>query len=145
MTFPFDFAAVDSHETVSLVVEAKALLHTTTDWASEMRARIGSRSSAMDASAFLLATPDRLYFWLPASQPNDAPDAVLDGESIFHRYFARARVREDRKMDGQVFEDIVGWWLFELAEGLVAAPEVPAFAAAVEALRGARVAAGRAA
>lgn len=135
MTFPFDFATVDGAGRVSLAVEAKSKTGTDDRWARELRALIARRSRAFESSAFLLVTPDRLYVWSPGAAPKAAPDSVVEGADVLRSYLARAGIGTARRIEARTFEDIVGWWLQDLATGVAEPPATPGFESIAAALR----------
>jgi hypothetical protein len=145
MPFRYDFAAIDTHDNLALLVEAKTTRGTDAAWAAEMRAIIGGRSTALASSTLLIVTPDRLYMWPPGA-PLDAPPAeTLDTEDVLRTHFERAGVRADRRMHPDVFEDLVGWWLHEVATGVASPPPATELEAVLGGIRGTRVVSERAA
>ncbi|UJR84812.1 hypothetical protein [Sandaracinus amylolyticus] len=144
MAFPFDFAAQNELGRIALAVEAKALTGTSDRWARELRDMIATRSSVLESSAFLLVTPDRLYVW-PAGASNDTAPTTVDAGAVLGSYLSRAGVRGDRRIDPRVFEDIVGWWLQDLATGVAEPSHGAEIEPIAKAVRGTRVIAERAA
>jgi len=98
---------------VVLLAEAKNKRRTTPAWASQVRRNLMSHLS-LRAPYFLLATPDRLYFWFDGGTSEEAPpSAEMDAREVLLPYIRTAGIR-DEHFSGPTFELIVSTWLREL-------------------------------
>ena len=138
MSFLFDFVVRNAAGDLVLAVEAKAKLGTDAAWAQEMRSRITSRSPIARSMALLLVTPDRMYVWRAEAASDTAP-VMLDSSILLATHFARVGVQSGRPVDAQVFEEIVHWWLQDLATGVCEPPIEPNFDPVTKALKGGRL------
>ena len=70
---------------------------------------------SIDANVVLVA-PDRVYVWRPGAGESAAPDLVFDAGPWLAPYFERLKIPV-HEVDPYVFEQIVGIWLRDVAEG----------------------------
>lgn len=138
MTNRFDFAALDEHGQIALLVDVKSKRDTDVAWAQELRKLIADRAPVVTSSMFLLVTPDALYLW-PARASLNEPPETLDGEAALGAYLDRAAAPRSRVIDPRVFEAVVLWWLEDLATGVAPAPMATSFAPFSRALRAGRI------
>ena len=138
MAARFDIAALDESGQITVLVEAKSKLGTDATWARELRRLIAERAPAVVSGMFLLVTPDALYLW-PAGGRLDSLPATLDAATLLGKHLDRVGARRDRAMDPRVFEDVVLWWLKDVATGVATAPSGDAFAPLTQALRAGRI------
>lgn len=105
-----DFAVRKPTGEVVLLAEAKNKLKTTSKWAQEVHRNLRSHAGC-DAPFFVLATPDRFYFWLDDRLPEPtAPAIEMDAREILLPYIRRAGL-DDERMSGPGFELLVSSWL----------------------------------
>ncbi len=112
---PFaDIEARSSDGRTVLLVEAKSKLRTSAEWAARMRSNLVA-TFPVSARFFLLATPDRFYFWTDgAGEPRPLPPAVmLDPHAILLPYFERAGIERER-LNETSFELVLASWLRDL-------------------------------
>jgi hypothetical protein len=91
-----DVAAYDKDGQLALVVEAKSRLHTTADWAAQMRRNLFAHGKEMGAE--------------PAE-----PDYVISPEPLFRRYLDSVNVNS-LKLSEQSLEILVNSWISDLIE-----------------------------
>jgi hypothetical protein len=133
MTFQIrdvDFVAYDERGQVLLLVEVKGKgSHDTSElWAARFRRNILAHGRLPAAPFFLIATPERMYFWRQRdSGPEEGlPQFTLDATNELGPYFEKFRQRPE-KARGEVLELIVLAWLNDIAEtGQLRAKEDPA-------------------
>jgi hypothetical protein len=117
MAFFPDISILDQEGQPVVVAEAKSKLGTTPDWAASMRRNLAAHGPSF-GKYFLLATPDRFYFWV--NRGNDPervlPDFAFEAGSALDPYYGRALVTPEDLGDS-AFELMLGSWLSELASG----------------------------
>lgn len=134
----FDFITYDSEERPTLIVEAKRRSGTSEAWATELRRNILARGNVPPARYFAVVVPDRLYLWRAEAPPEAAPEQT-DMRPIFRPYFARIAT-DPGMIEPLAFEQIVAWWLEDLAEGTGREGDLRSLPAPfVEAVHGGRV------
>ncbi len=84
-----DFIAYDDAGRVILLAEVKSRVGTSEQWAARFRRNLLEHGTLPNARFFLIATPDRMYFWkqdhsVSAEEP---PDFTIDATKEFKRYF----------------------------------------------------------
>jgi len=112
-----DVAAYDKDGQLALVVEAKSRLHTTTDWAAQMRRNLFAHGIVPKSSYFMLAMPDNLYLWRGKEMGAGPtmPDYVISPEPLFRRYLDGVNVNS-LKLSGQSLEILVNSWISDLIQ-----------------------------
>jgi len=142
-----DVAAYDKDGQLALVVEAKSRLHTTADWAAQMRRNLFAHGIVPKSSYFMLAMPDTLYLWRGKEMGAEPakPDYVISPEPLFRRYLDSVNVNT-LKLSEQSLEILVNSWISDLIQsGLPdGLPEpqrtILAESGLVDAIRGGRIA-----
>jgi hypothetical protein len=138
MNLRFDFVVRTERGELVLAVEAKSKLGTDSAWAQEVRARIMGRAPIAGSFPFLLVTLDQTYVWRANAAADSAP-VVLDTATLLASHFARIGVTQGRSIDAKLFEDLVHWWLQDLATGVQEPPIDPAFDPVARALKAGRL------
>jgi hypothetical protein len=142
-----DVVAYDKDGQLALVVEGKSRLHTTVDWAAQMRRNLFAHGIVPKSSYFMLAMPDNLYLWRgkeKGSQPAK-PDYVISPEPLFRRYLDSDNVNSS-KLSERSLEILVNSWISDLIQsGLpddIPEPQrtILAESGLVDAIRGGRIA-----
>lgn len=112
-----DFVAYDDGGQPVLLVEAKGLRQTSETWAARFRGNLLAHGTFPKAPFFLIATPERLYFWRQdeAGSNEELPQFTMDAGSELRPYFEKFR-QTPEKIGGQVLELILFSWLVDLAE-----------------------------
>jgi hypothetical protein len=111
-----DISVVDPNGKTVLIVEVKRKSGTSPKWAAEVRKNVLSRYSSK--AYFLLATPDKFYFWrkeAPQSRPTE-PDFTLDAKEFLEQYSPAGKVAPDA-LSGFALQFAVGDWLRSLTYG----------------------------
>lgn len=142
-----DLTAYDKDGQLALVVEAKSRLHTTADWAAQMRRNLFVHGILPKSDYFMLAMPDSLYLWrgkdvgVEPTQPN----YVISPGPLFSKYLGSADVNA-LKLGEQSLEILINSWISDLMQsGLpddLPEPQrsILAESGLVEAIRGGRIA-----
>lgn len=141
-----DFAVYDRNGQLVLTVEVLNRMGTTRKWAAEMRYDLLSSGDYPIAPYFLLALPDRFYFWKQATRTvtERAPDSVADAEPLLRRYYEPLGYTTG-ELSRPTFDLIVSFWLSSLtdletrAEGLPRHLEWLYASGLVQAVEGGRV------
>lgn len=122
-----DFYCYGPDGRLALIVEARARTATTnTAWAAQVRQERLAESPADQQAAFAIVTLEALYVWdagAPADRVADY-EASLGSEdfrSAFGAYLERAGITASSRVDDQVLELVVAWWLDDIAAGAYAA------------------------
>jgi hypothetical protein len=118
MKFHADIAILDRQNVPVAVIEVKNKLGTTPDWAAAMRRNLAAHGSLPEARFFLLATPDRFYFWVNKTtnlQPT-LPDFSFEPRSALNPYYEQAGIGPT-DLAATSFELVIASWLSELAHG----------------------------
>jgi hypothetical protein len=118
-----DFVAYDDRGQAVLLVEVKSSHgHETSErWAARFRRNMLAHGTLPAARFFLIATPERMYFWrqddiLSTEEP---PQFTLDATKELRPYFEKFG-QTPQKTSGQALELIIFSWLSDIAEsGLV--------------------------
>jgi len=118
MHFRADIAVLNQQGGPTVLFEAKSKVGTTPDWAAAMRRNLAAHGLATPALYFVLATPDRFYFWLNKTMSVDPvpPDFSFDPTTALEPYYSRARIRPG-EMGEDSFELVLASWLGELIQG----------------------------
>jgi hypothetical protein len=112
-----DFVAYDEHGQPVLLVEVKSRHETSELWAARFRRNLLAHGTLPKAPFFLIATPERMYFWRQDDpSPNEEPPQfTLDATNELKPYFERFK-QTPEKTSGQALELILFSWLVDLAE-----------------------------
>jgi hypothetical protein len=118
MPFLTDIAILDATGAAAVLVEAKSKSGTTPDWAAAMRRNLAAHGLMPNAKFFVLATPDRVYFWMdktidPRAVP---PDFSFRPERALQPYYEEVGLRPDELAETS-FELLLASWLSELMSG----------------------------
>jgi hypothetical protein len=70
-----------------------------------------------DAQIVLMAL-NRLYGWRPGADASAPPDWTVDARELLKPYFDRLRI-ESTAIEPRLFDEAVGLWLRDVAEGKV--------------------------
>jgi hypothetical protein len=113
---PIDFIAYDSDGGVVLLAEAKSRHGTSEVWAAKLRRNMLSHGVLPHSQYFLIATPERLYWW---RQENLAsveapPQFIADSSRALGPYFARLH-QDPANISPRAFELLVLTWLTDIA------------------------------
>jgi len=103
---------------VLLLAEARVRCQTTGDWAAQFRKNMLSRGTLPAAPYFLVATPDRMYFWRQdEGLAKDAPPHfTLDATRELRPYLDAKSRAEPEKIARSGFVLTILTWLKNLAE-----------------------------
>ena len=117
LTREVDFVAYDDQGQPVLLVEAKGLRQTSDAWAARFRRNLLAHGTLPKAPFFLIATPERLYFWRQdeSGSNEELPQFTMDATSELRPYFEKFR-QTPEKIGGEVLELILFSWLVDLAE-----------------------------
>jgi len=112
-----DFVAYDKRDQPVLLALASGSRDTSEVWAARYRRNLLSHRSLPDAPFFLIATPERMYFWRQgASIPDDAPPQfTLDSSAAVKPFFESSEQSPD-KISGEGLWWIMLSWLEDLAD-----------------------------
>jgi hypothetical protein len=112
-----DFIAYDERGQPILLVEVKSRHQTSDLWAAHFRRNLLAHGTLPRAPFFLIATPERIYFWRQDDpSPNEElPQFTLDATNELKPYFERFK-QTPGKTTGQALELILFSWLVDLAE-----------------------------
>lgn len=114
--FPYDFAVYDSHGQLFALVEAKRRFGTTPSWAREWHEIVMDRTDQAIEANVVLVAPDRVYVWRPGVDKSAPPDWAFEAAPWLAPYFERLKIPVN-EVAPYVFEQIVGLWLRDIAEG----------------------------
>jgi hypothetical protein len=142
-----DVAAYDKDGQLALVVEAKSRLHTTADWAAQMRRNLFAHGIVPKSNYFMLAMPNNLYLWRGKEMGVEPtkPDYVISPEPLFRRYLESTHANP-LKLGEQSLEILINYWISDLIQsGLpddLPEPQrtILAQSGLVDAIRGGRIA-----
>jgi hypothetical protein len=130
MAFPLrdvDVIAYDERGQALLLVEVKGGRDTSELWAARYRRNILAHGTLPAAPFFLIAMPERMYFWRqrdPGAE-EELPQFTLDATNELGPYFQRVGLTPE-KASGETLELIVFSWLNDMAEaGQLRAKENP--------------------
>jgi hypothetical protein len=114
-----DFVAYDDRGQAVLLVEVKSSHgHQTSDlWAARFRRNMLAHGTLPRARFFLIATPERMYFWRQEdiSPTEEPPQFTMDATKELKPYFEKFG-QTPEKTGGQALELIVFSWLNDIAE-----------------------------
>jgi hypothetical protein len=144
-----DLIAYDERGQALLLVLVKGRHDTSAVWAAKYRRNLLSHDTLPAAPFFLIATPERMYFWRQQNQgaEEELPQFTLDPTNELKPYFERTGIAPET-VGGEPWELIVYFWLIDIAEnGQSRAREDPSLrwlseSGLLEALRKGRIEAG---
>lgn len=112
-----DFVAYDKRGQPVLLALASGSRNTSEVWAAQYRRNLLSHGTLPDAPFFLIASPERMYFWRQsASLPDDAPPQfTLDASAAVKPFFGSSR-RLPERISGEGLWWIVLSWLEDLSD-----------------------------
>jgi hypothetical protein len=112
-----DFVAYSDRGQPVLLVEVKSQRQTSDVWAARFRRNLLAHGTLPRAPFFLIATPERMYFWRQDdSRPiEEPPQFTMDATFELKPYFEKFE-QASEKTGGQVLELILFSWLVDLAE-----------------------------
>lgn len=118
MSFLTDIAILDPAGAVTALAEVKSKSGTTPDWAAAMRRNIAAHGLMPEAKFFVLATPDRVYFWIDKTTDSRPvpPDFSFNPERALQPYYEEVGLRADELAETSL-ELLVASWLSELLSG----------------------------
>jgi hypothetical protein len=109
-----DIIALSPNGEAVLVVEAKNKRGTSSDWAAKMRRNLMVHLQT-PAPYFLVATPDRFYFWFgngTDTQPKP-PSVTMNAHDLLQTYVRHTNLPAENLSEAS-FELIIASWLQEL-------------------------------
>ena len=111
-----DFIAYDNAGRVILVAEVKRRLGTSEHWATHFRRNMLAHGFLPKAPFFLIATPERMYFWKQDQQGNadEPPSFTLDAAKALKPYLERLG-KPPQGIGEQALELLVSSWLSDMA------------------------------
>ena len=111
-----DFIAYDDAGRVILVAECKSRVGTSEQWAARFRRNMLAHGILPKALFFLIATPERMYFW-KQDRPDIAdepPEFTIDATREFRPYFDKLD-ETTQPVSEQALELLVLSWLSDIA------------------------------
>ena len=120
MTLPgreVDFVAYSDGGQPVLLVEVKSTRQTSEVWAARFRRNLLAHGTLPRAPFFLIATPERMYFWRQDDEMpiEETPQFTMDATYELRPYFEKFK-QSPEKTGGQALELILFSWLVDLAE-----------------------------
>jgi hypothetical protein len=111
-----DFIAYDSAGRVVLLAEVKRRPGTSEHWATHFRRNILAHGFLPNAPFFLIATPERMYFWKQDQQgkPDEPPSFTLDAAKALKPYLEKLG-KPSQAVGEQALELLVSSWLSDIA------------------------------
>jgi len=141
-----DLVAYDHRGQALLLAIVKGAHDTSERWAAQYRRNLLSHDTLPAAPFFLIATPERMYFWRQQNQgpEEELPQFTLDPTNELKPYFERVGIAPEEAR-GEPWELIFYFWLNDIAEnGQLRAKEDPSLrwlseSGLLEALRRGRI------
>ena len=111
-----DVIAYDQSGRVILLAEAKSRVGTSAEWAARFRRNMLSHGTLPKALFFMIATPERLYFWKQdhPDVSDEPPGFTIDATREFKPYFDKLD-KTSRDVSEQALEMLVLSWLTDIA------------------------------
>ena len=111
-----DFVAYDDSGGVVLVAEVKRRLGTSEQWAARFRRNMLAHGFLPKALFFLIATPERMYFWKQDQHgvPDQLPGFTLDAAKVLKPYLDKLDTTP-QAVGEQALELLVSSWLSDIA------------------------------
>lgn len=112
MSTRWDFAVYNRDNKLVLVVEVKARLKTSTNWATNLYRNILSNTTPTTTSYFLMTFPDKFYLWANDNKQinTDQPTIEVDAQPILQPYFDQSGITP-HQISGASFELVIAAWL----------------------------------
>lgn len=104
-----------------LLVECKAVIHSSPKSAAHLRRNLLFHSAGTSAAFFMLATPSALYLWNEEAQPDELPLFSSDSKQVLREYLGPLVDRSGGPR-GESIERAIASWLSDLA-GQLRKPE----------------------
>ena len=111
-----DVIAYDDAGRVILIAEVKSRVGASGQWAAQFRRNMLAHGILPAALFFLIATPERMYFWKqdrPVTM-DEPPEFTVDASKEFRPYLDKLR-RAPQAIGDQALELLVLSWLTDLA------------------------------
>jgi len=110
-----DISVLNANGQTVLIVEVKNKAATSPEWAAEFRRNVLAKYLGPTPPFFLLATPDRFYFWKKRTGRSRLvqPDFVVEPNRFLEPYYPAGAARAD-SLSGFALEFVVGNWLRSL-------------------------------
>ena len=107
MTLPrrdVDFVAYDERGQPVLLVEVKSMHETSELWAARFRRNLLEHGTLPSTPFFLIATPERLYFWRQEAGglKEEPPQFTMDATAELKPYFERFKQTPEGTSDARV-------------------------------------------
>ena len=111
-----DFIVYDDAGRVILVAEVKRRLGTSEHWAARFRRNMLAHGLLPKALFFLIATPERMYFWKQDQHgiADELPGFTLDATKILKPYLDKLG-KTSTAVGEQALELLVSSWLSDIA------------------------------
>src|SRR5579863_7097830 len=112
-----DFVAYGDRGQPVLLVEVKSQRQTSDVWAARFRRNLLAHGTLPKAPFFLIATPERLYFWRQDDREpkEELPHYTMETADELRPYFEQWE-QKPGTTSGQALELIVFSWLNDIAE-----------------------------
>jgi len=111
-----DISVLNADGQPVLVVEVKNKAATSPEWAAEFHRNVLAKYLGPTPPFFLLATPDRFYFWKKRAGTRLAqPDFVVEPNRFLKPYYP-AGAASANSLSGFALEFVVGNWLRSLTQ-----------------------------
>jgi hypothetical protein len=110
-----DFVAYDERGRPVLLVEVKSIHETSELWATRFRRNLLEHGTLPSTPFFLIATPERLYFWRQDATEEEPPEFTMDATPELKPYFERFK-QTPEGTGGEVLALILFSWLTDMAE-----------------------------
>ena len=113
-----DLMAYDKNGQLSVLVEVKKKLGTSSEWAAKMRRNLFAHGSLPKTPYFLLALPDRFYLWKNDGNAQEIiqPSYEIDATPFLKPLFERFGLSPE-DLSGISFELVIASWFDELMLG----------------------------
>ena len=111
-----DFIAYDNAGRIVLIAEVKRRLGTSEEWATHFRRNMLAHGFLREAPFFLIATPERMYFWKQDQQGSvdEPPSCTLDAAKALKPYLEKLG-KPAEAVGEQALELLVSSWLNDMA------------------------------
>jgi hypothetical protein len=111
-----DFIAYDNVGRVILLGEVKSRVDTSVEWAARFRRNMLAHGVLPRALFFLIATPERMYFWKqdPSGLAEEPPGFTVDATKEFKPYLEKLS-RTRHTVGERALELMVFSWLKDIA------------------------------
>jgi hypothetical protein len=112
MRGPADIAVYDENDQISALVQVKAVLESSSEWAAKIRRDVVERSGFVPRY-FLVVARDFAYIWTTSGAPDAMPDQKFETDHLFQDYLAYIKSDSD-SIAPSALELMVGIWLNEM-------------------------------